>query len=268
MRSWEVSNSSAGLALMYNGWVVLPRQNPHSQIRLVCFPYAGGGTTVYRRWLGQLPQSIELCLVRPPGRESLLDEPPERKLNDLVPKLADALQPLLTGYQRIVFFGHSMGALIAFELSRHIRQTGGRLPDHLVVSGHPAPQLPRSPDRLRLDTLTVDELVEYLRLSGGTPEALLKNREVMGTFLPTLQADLSIVETYTCSPSPPLACRISAYGGRVDPDVSEQDLSAWAEQTTNQFSLRMFDGGHFYINGKNEVVHMLIYDIDYLIRCP
>lgn len=157
--------------------------------------------------------------------------------------LSGALGPWMD--KPFAFFGHSMGALIGFEFARHLRRHGRELPLHLFVSGFRAPQL-RDPGPPMHD-LPDAELIERLRGLKGTPEESLRDPELMGLFLPTVRADLKFCETYVYQDEPPLDCPISAYGGASDDRVSERELSAWAAQTSRAFSLRIFAGGHFYI---------------------
>ena len=124
-------------------WLACPQLNPQARMRLFCFPYAGGGASIFHRWPGKLPTMVEVCAVLLPGRGNRLTEPPFIQLSPLVQTLTEALLPHLT--TPFAFFGHSMGALIGFELARQLRRQQGPSPVHLFVSGREAPQLP-SPD--------------------------------------------------------------------------------------------------------------------------
>lgn len=232
---------STGLAS--NVWVKRLRGEGRYDLRLLSFPYAGGAASVFDRWVAMLPSSIDVCAVQLPGRGGRLRESPFTELAPMMSALSEALGPLTE--RPFVFFGHSMGALISFEFTRYLRRHGRRTPLHLFVSGFHAPQLrdPRPPMRDLPDA----ELIERLRGLAGTPEEALSNAELMSLFLPMVRADLTICETYTCGDEPPLECSISAYGGVEDERVSREELSAWSAQTRGDFNLRMFAGGHFYI---------------------
>jgi surfactin synthase thioesterase subunit len=218
-----------------------PRRD--AQLRLFCFPHAGGGASTYRGWSTRLPREIEVLPVQLPGREERLGEHAFADLRVLVEHLGTVLQPWLD--VPFAFFGHSMGSLIAFELARWLRRAANFEPRHLYVSGHRAPHLPdpgpffhAQPDRA---------VVEELRRLCGTRPEVLDNAELMQLFLPTVRADLSVCETYAFVPDAPLSCPISVYGGTRDTEASVAELVGWREHTTSDFRLRMFDGDHFYL---------------------
>jgi medium-chain acyl-[acyl-carrier-protein] hydrolase len=218
---------------------------PHARVRLFCFPYAGGGASIFQKWSGLLPQDIEVCPIQLPGREERLAETPFFTL----PSLLDTLVPLLLPYLDVpyAFFGHSMGTLISFELARMLsRIEYSLLPVHLFVSGHTAPQLP-DPDPPTYH-LPEQDFVEELRRLKGTPEEVLKNEELLHMLLPLLRADFALCQTYSYAHEKSLACPISAFGGLHDQDVSREALGAWREQTSGQFKMRLFQGDHFFLH--------------------
>ncbi|TWP53788.1 thioesterase [Lentzea tibetensis] len=243
--------------------LLTPKENPDAPVRLVCFPNAGSGAAAYRAFAPLLAPEVELTIVRLPGREARIAEEPHRKLGELVPALADELAPCLdVGARRLAFFGHSMGALVAFELARHLRRTGARLPDKLVVSGRPAPHVPYPPGYEFVHDLPEDRLVRRLRGYAGTPDELLADPELLRMFLPTLRADFEVVETYRHHPEPRLPCDIAAYGGRADEEVPPATVASWAEHTSGAFRLRLFDGGHFYLDdARSEVAKAVLTDV-------
>lgn len=230
--------------LTVDSWVTCPMPNPQAWLRLFCFPYAGGGASNFLTWSDDLPPDIEVCPIQLPGRENRLRKMPFTRLPPLVQALVQALLPYLD--TPFAFFGHSMGALIGFELARQLRRQYGLGPVHLFVSGHRAPQIPNP--RPLIHQLPESAFVEELRRFDGTPELVLQNTEVMEVFLPILRADFSICETYIYSPEDPLECPISAFGGLQDLLVSRHDLEAWRDQTLGSFTLRMFPGGHFFLH--------------------
>lgn len=227
-----------------NSWISLARPNPLAKIRLFCFPYSGAAASVFYPWADILPSTIEVCPVQLPGHGTRLAEPLFQRLATLVAAAADGLQPYLD--KPFAFFGHSMGALLSFELARHLRRNGKPGPVHLFVSGHGAPHLPdRNPP---LHPLPEPEFVAKLRELNGTPEEILRHQELLQLLIPILRADFAVCETYVHPPEPPLACPISAYGGLGDAYVSREELAAWQEHTASRFSVRMFPGDHFYLN--------------------
>jgi acyl transferase domain-containing protein/surfactin synthase thioesterase subunit len=225
------------------GWVVRSDLNPQPQLRLFCFPYAGAGASVFRTWSKDLPSTIEVCPVQLPGRETRLEEAAMTRLSSLVRALAQHLLPHLD--VPFAFFGHSLGALISFELARELRRQNAPCPMQLFVSGCRAPQLP---DRdLPIHRLPEPKFLAELRRLNGTPEAILQNSELMQRLLPTLRADFALLETYVYTNEPPLNCPIATFGGTQDPRVSREDLAAWRDQTQQSFTLQLLPGDHFFL---------------------
>lgn len=212
-------------------------------MRLFCFPYSGAAASVFYPWADVLPATIEVCPVQLPGHGTRLAEPLHDRLGPLVTALAAALPPYLD--VPFAFFGHSMGALISYELACLLRRQG-LTPVHLFVSGHGAPHLPdRNPP---LHQLPDAEFVAKLRQLNSTPEEVLRHTELLQLLTPILRADFAVCETYIYRPEPPLSCPISAYSGLGDDYVNREELQGWRERTSAAFSLRMFPGDHFYLN--------------------
>lgn len=232
-----------------NSWIVVRKANPWANLRLFCFPYSGAGASMFTKWVEKLPSTVELYAVQLPGRETRLVEPLFTRLPPLVEATAAALLPHLAD-KPFAFFGHSMGALLAFELARYLRRTqraaDGLQPVHLFVSGHTAPQLgQRKPP---IHALPEAEFVAELRRYNGTPEEVLQHAELRQLLLPILRADFALYETYVYTPDPPLDCPISVFGGMQDEDVPQEGLEPWRGQTRAAFSLQMFPGDHFFVN--------------------
>jgi len=225
-------------------WFLPFKPNPEADLRLFCFPYAGGSSTVFHRWHDYLPAHVEVCPVQLTGRGRRLGEQPYTRLPPLVQDAAQGLLPHLE--KPFAFFGHSMGALICFEIARWLRNQGQCEPLHLFVSGRRAPQLP--PTDPATFNLPDEEFVEELRRLNGTPQELFLNDELMQLMMPLLRADFELVQTYACNAEPPLTCPISAFGGLHDEKEVREDIDRWREQTTASFLLRMFPGDHFYLN--------------------
>ncbi|HZN59868.1 MAG TPA: alpha/beta fold hydrolase [Planctomycetota bacterium] len=223
-------------------WFVVPRPISNLRLRLFCFPYAGGGAFAFRRWAERVPRGVELCGVQLPAREGRFNEPAYTRLTDLVRDLAEVVGPATD--IPFAFFGHSMGALVAFALARELRRAHGRGPELLMVSGHRAPQRPDPHPPIH--ALPAPEFLQELRELNGTPEAIFRDEELLQLLVPILRADFEVCETFEYEHERPLECPIVAFGGEVDPDVPREDLEAWSEQTTASFSLRMFPGDHFY----------------------
>lgn len=231
-----------------NRWVVISRPQPQAHIRLFCFPYAGGTAAEYHGWPAMLPATIEVCAVQLPGRANRLAETPFASVPTLVPALEDALAPLLD--KPFAFFGHSMGALLAFELARHLRRTRALEPSHLFVSAARAPAIAsREP---ALHDLTDAEFARALRHVEGTPAEVLDDPDLMALVVPAVRADFAVCETYRYRKGPKLTCPVSALGGTYDRRVLRADLEGWAAETHGAFTIQTVPGGHHFLHEQRE----------------
>jgi len=226
-------------------------------VRLFCIPYAGGSASPYQPWRKVLPPLIDVDPVSLPGRDARIGEPPLRAMGSAVDALVGELFPRID--RPFVFFGHSMGALLAYEVARRAEEAGLPLVG-LLASGAPAPHLhARSRD---LHALPDAELVQELRRLGGTPREALENPELMALVLPTLRADFELCETYRHRAGPPLGCPVHVFGGLGDEGVPREDLEAWRALTSASFRLRMLPGGHFFLHESETLLtHMLARDV-------
>ena len=229
-------------------WLVRHQQEPETTLRLFCFPYAGGGASVFRLWPAGLPAEVEVCAVQLPGRENRITESLISDIHELVPVVCDALIAYCDS--PFVFFGHSVGSLLAYALCRELRRRGAPMPLRLIVSGGRAPHIPVSNP---LHQLKEDAFVNELRRFSGTPEAVLQCRELMQIYIPILRADFALKEAYCHSMVPPLDVPISAYGGTVDNEASVDALSAWSTYTCRDFTLEMIEGNHFFLHSNRDV---------------
>jgi medium-chain acyl-[acyl-carrier-protein] hydrolase len=213
-------------------------------LRLFCFPYAGGNTSGFRIWQQHFPLDIDLCLVHLPGRGKRTGEQMFTRLTLLVQTLAD----LITREPQppYALFGHSMGALISFELARELRRRGFAAPQRLLVSGHAAPNLHsrKSP----IFNLPEESFIAEVRKFGGTAKELLDNPEAMKLFCSVLRADFEMIDTYEYRVEEPLSCPITAYGALQDTDAPVESLHVWQEHTSASCKVRMFPGDHFFIH--------------------
>jgi medium-chain acyl-[acyl-carrier-protein] hydrolase len=231
-------------------WTIIPRPNPGARLRLFCFPFAGGGASIFNSWPRDLPSEVEVVAVQPPGREGRIGEAPFSDLHLLAAALHRELAPQMD--RPFALFGHSNGGLMAFELARRLRAAGQPMPRLLVASGRPAPQLPVRDEPIH--ALPHDEFIAALRRYNGTPEEVLQSAELMELLAPLIRADFSLGETYQYRPEPPLDVPITAFGGVGDLEVSTDEVEAWREQTTGEFRVEMFPGGHFFLNEDRERV--------------
>jgi len=232
----------------------IKRANPQAYCRLFCFPYAGGGASIYHAWSRSLSAALDVCAVQLPGRENRIDEPLFTSLPLLIDTLAHELAPFFD--KPFAFFGHSMGALISFELARRLRSWRQPEPSQLFVSALRAPQFPLSRDMLH--KLPAAEFLRSVLRMGGTPPAVLMHKELVNLMLPILRADFTMYETYTYTREEPLACPITAFGGEQDTLVTVRELQSWREQTHGDFKLCMLPGNHFFLQGSQQQLLQII----------
>lgn len=241
---------------MNERWLIGQRPSPYAEFRLFCFPYAGGTAAAYHRWPLLAPSRIHLCGVEYPGHGIRLAEEALLTLPSLVRNLADLLEPLLDA--PYAFFGHSMGGLVAFELTRTLRERGAPAPLHLFVSATAAPGTPRR--RPSLHTATDQEVLAELRNLGGTPPELLADRELMAMVARTLRADYSVLGTYEYRAAAPLDVPITVFGGQSDRVVPPADLRGWRALTTVDARLRLFPGDHFFLHSAADEILQTVAD--------
>ncbi|MER5218568.1 alpha/beta fold hydrolase [Streptomyces sp. NPDC002838] len=229
----------------FDRWVLRPAPRTAPLLRLICVPYAGGGTAAFQGWSELLPDTVEPWFLRLPGREARFREEPRTDVPVLVKEAAAVLGPALDGPYAL--FGHSLGALIAFELARELRRSYGKEPSHLTVSARSAPHLPlrhavvhQLPDDLLLEALD--------RRFNAIPPAIRDDPQMRALYLPVLRADVTLLETYAHTPAASLSCPITAYGGEDDPEFQAVELEGWQRHTASAYRLRMFPGGHFFLN--------------------
>ncbi|WP_224362059.1 thioesterase II family protein [Hyalangium versicolor] len=240
---------------MSSPWLPFFSANASARVRLLCFPYAGGGASLYRSWSGLLPPTVEPCAVQLPGREERVEEPSLVAFPKLMAALEEALMPLLVE-RPFALFGHSMGALIAFEFARHLRRRGGPAPVYLFVSGARAPQLRGS--GLMLHALPEPEFLAALQQLGADAAAILEVQEAREVWGRLMRADLQLAELYSPGPEAPLDCPVAAFGGLSDPTVAREELAAWREQTGQTFSLHMLPGQHLFVrSGASQITRLL-----------
>jgi medium-chain acyl-[acyl-carrier-protein] hydrolase len=226
-------------------------------MRLFIFPYAGGSPAAFWKWAAGFPDHVETWIAHYPGRGSRYNEPLLKEIGVLVERLSDAIQPFLE--KPFVFFGHSLGGLVAFELSRTLRQNNLPQPDILYVSACGAPQLPNP--YLPIHRLPDAEFLKALQKFNGIPAEIINHAELMELLLPTLRADFEIFERYNYNPNvPALDSPIIAFSGENDPRVSREFLEAWATQTNSTFKSKFFPGDHFFINDMKDAVIQSITD--------
>lgn len=225
-----------------NSWFTNFNLNSDAPVRLFAFPFAGGGSAVFRQWPSMLT-GVEVMAAKLPGRESRVREPAFRNMGDLVEALVPEIAPLLT--KRYYFFGHSLGALVSFELARTLVKLGHPGPSKLFVSAFRSPDNP--PTCRVLHGLPDSEFVAELQAYGGLPAQVLEREEILELLMPTLRADFSVFETHRFEPGPPVPFPIHAFCGSDDPVVSREEMLGWKHKTGSSFSLSAISGDHFFL---------------------
>ena len=223
-------------------------------VRLFCLPHAGSGASVYRAWGVAMPPAVAVCPVQLPGREQRFGDAPYLHFRPLVRDLAKYL--IEVAEPPYAVFGHSVGAMVAFELVRELERQGGVPPVHLFVAGRHAPHLP-SPE-VDLRDAPVARLADAMRELGGTPEVVLNDPDLLATTIALLRADLSVNETYDYVAQPPLDVPVAAFAATADPRASCEAIADWERHTRRQFQLHVLPGGHFAILKHAAIVHSQI----------
>lgn len=236
-----------------NAWIFGRRTTPQARWRLFCLPNAGGGASAYVPWINGLAPEIDVYPVQLPGRENRLTERPIGSMDEMSDALAQALLPHCD--RPFAFFGHSMGALIGFALTRHLRQRGLPLPEQLFLSAYRAPQIPLEAS---WHLLPDDELLQKILTLNGTRGEVFANPELRRMLLPIFRADLTLCDTYAWMPEEPLNVPITVFGGQEDKRAEQKSLDAWREHTSAAFTLHMLPGDHFFWHGNAQPVWQII----------
>ncbi|MFI9504580.1 thioesterase II family protein [Nocardia sp. NPDC052566] len=235
-------------AIRSSGWVPHPPAG-NAPVTLYCLPHAGAGASAFVPWRKLLHPEIEVVPLQPPGRELRMREQPHDRVESMIGDLLAAMD----GAWRAPFalFGHSMGALVAYELARALTELG-RPPVHLIVSARRAPQ---RPSRLPSIPASSDALLlQLIRELGGTPQAVLDDAEWRRILLRLMRADMTLNESYGHRPGPPLDIPITVLAGRADTHVAVTDLEQWARCSSGAVDIRMVDGGHFFVTSHRDEV--------------
>lgn len=245
-------------------WLVV-RPGPIRDARLYCFAYAGGHAGVFSSWQKAMEPRIEICGIQLPGRGSRLREPPLTNMAELVKLISHAIIAADDG-RPFAFFGHSFGALLAFEVARYSQRIGASLPSHLVISGCEAPT-----HRTRLSGICdMDDaaLIEKVSKLDGTPPEVLSNLEIMTLLLPALRADFTLASEYEYQPGSILTMPMTILAGNQDQCGQWHLVGRWADETCRESQLYWFNGGHFFIiSQRSEVLKCLRSRLAHLSLC-
>lgn len=226
--------------VLYDRW--LPLGATGVGLPLYCLPHAGGSASAFRSWIGRV-EGADVRPVQPPGREMRIKEPPFRAIEPLVAEITGLLP---AGPEPYALYGHSLGALVAFEVAREVRRRGGQQPVHLVVSGGSAPDHDRSHSLVPpFRELTDAQGVALLRRLGGTPEWVLADPSAMGMLLPIFRGDFAVRDSHRYLPEAPLDVPITVIAASDDPQAPLGSTDGWRRQTTGPYRRHVITGGHF-----------------------
>ncbi len=223
-------------------WLRRFERAPDARVRLVCLPHAGGSASFFFPLAKALAPAVEVLAVQYPGRQDRRHEPPVDSIGGLAERILAVLRPF--DDRPLALFGHSMGALIGYEIALRMSDAGLPAPVHLFASGRRAPSRYRDDD---LRGVSDERLVAELRKLGGSDAAMLADPELLAMILPAIRSDYRAVEKYRNEPGRRLACPVTAFTGDRDPRVSVDEARAWAEHTTGPADLHVLPGGHFFL---------------------
>jgi surfactin synthase thioesterase subunit len=225
-----------------------------STVRLVCFPHAGGSASFYFPWARSLPADVEVLAVQYPGRQDRRADPPIEDIGELADRIFVALLPWTGG--PVAFFGHSMGAVVAYETARRLEQETSTRLTAFFASGRRAPS--QRPGEMTVDLEDDDSLMAALELLSGTDMALLRDEELVRMILPPVRSDYRAIHSYVHRPGPKLSCPITVLIGDADPLNTLDEARAWREHTAGDFDVRVFAGGHFFLSAQQAEVNSVI----------
>ena len=242
------------MACQVNKWLVSYQVDDHAKLNLFCFPYAGGNAAAFKSWINYLPKMVNLFAIELPGHGTRLSETPIDSFKAIIDDITKAALPLLS--LPYVVFGHSMGAIFAFEFIRHLRKKDIPIPVHMFLSAQEGARFKHNNPKYLLPD---HEFIEYLRKKSGTADKILASKELMDCLLPMLRLDHKFSETYHLDyqEEPPLNCPITVFSG-LDDDIKEDALKTWSFETQRKFDIEYFPGGHFFIRQQEEAVITVI----------
>ncbi len=242
------------MSIYSNSWFVVPKPSPSALARIFCFVHAGGSASAYRDWAKCLSEKSELVIVQLPGRDERFSDALIDNLNDLIKEL----RSLFPRYSEkpCVLFGHSLGARVAFEVANLLNMNGKQKPSHLIVSGARAPHLAAENP---IHDLPDNKFIEEIRKHDGTPDEIIRDKELLRLLLPRLRADYKLADTAPLADmGQQLDFPITALGGESDLTVSAAKLKSWSVHTGSEFSSYFYPGGHFFINSsRNQVIERI-----------
>lgn len=241
--------------VQFGTWVRQFHPAPDTRVRLVCLPHAGGAASFYFPLSRALTPAVDVLAVQYPGRQDRRHEPNIPSLPELADRIFEAIRHL--DDRPLALFGHSMGAVLAYEIALRLQDAGLPAPLRLFASGRRAPSRDRD-ERLHLGSDT--QLLAEVRKLGGPHAALLAEPDVRDMVMPSIRSDYHAVEKYRHEPGRRLSCPVTVLTGDSDPRVSIDEATAWEEHTTGPTELQVFPGGHFFLVDQSTRVSGLLAD--------
>jgi surfactin synthase thioesterase subunit len=224
---------------------------------MLCFPYAGGSASIYYEWSKLMPNEVEVIGIELPGRGKRFTEECNSQLDLLVSELSEAIINNIE--PPFLFFGHSLGAVVSYEVARKLRKLHYPLPVLLIISGRAAPHL--EVEREKIDNMSDFEFKQLLKRVNGIPEQAFQNNELMKLVLPIIRADFILSSSYVHQKEAPLPCSIVMFSGENDHGISIEHIRAWEEHTSCNFSYYIFEGDHFFIRKRTSQIINVISSI-------
>ena len=246
----------------FNAWIRRYHPSDASAGRLVCFPHAGGSASYYHPLSERFSPAVDVIALQYPGRQDRRQEACIRNIQILADKITEQL--LRLSDKPTLFFGHSMGATLAFEVAWRLEEKGRNAPLRVIVSGRSAPGIVRSERVHQLDDAGILAEIRHLN---GTESALLEDEEILRMSLPSIRGDYQAIETYSYTAGRILGCPITMFTGDSDPRTTIEEADAWRYYTKGSFRIRVFPGGHFYLSVNTaSVVAEIARDLEYVIK--
>lgn len=227
--------------------IYIPKPKQSAKLRLICFSYAGGNSATYVPWLPLLPNFVELAVIQLPGRGVRIFDEPYQTMATMVNDIVNAVGKLDT--KPFIFYGHSMGARVAYEVTLALWRRQYRLPIHFIAAGSGAPCVVYSKDHIH--HLPDDEFIAEVGALNGSSQEVLSNSEIMQLILPALRADFRIIENYCNASKLVIPAKISVFSGDKD-DIECENLEKWLGLFQSNTGLHWIAGDHYFVDKNRE----------------
>ncbi|MPQ34068.1 thioesterase [Clostridium estertheticum] len=243
----RIRSNNGKLLNLSSSWFCIPKPNPNAKIRLFCFPYAGGMPEIYYSWLNELSNQIELVVIKYPGHVPGSSETLYTNLTTLSKELAQILSRNTD--KKYAFFGHSMGALISFELATQLNIIGAKAPEYLFLAAKNPPDIPV--EQPPIYEMTMEEIIQLARSYNALPEEVLGNHELLKLIIPILKADFEMIEKWSINEDfKPLNTPMCVFSGINDSLGLPKNMAEWQKYTKSEFKMIKVPEQHYFILNK------------------